>query len=227
MNTTFLAFVIVLCTGVFWGVCWFPVRAIAELGLDGAWGTGAINLAAMLFLLPFLLAKTHVFRNSGFGVDVARRCRLRALRHRVSLRQSHAVRPLWFFSPIWSVLIANFVLRWQVPTLRLVAIGMGLVRLFIMLGGEGDVPVPHSLGEWMAFIGGLIWADATAGIRLKSRRAAAACGISVCLGRDADLIRLRTVPCTPAHNSARRRGPHRDHSPRHGRGCGGGCRLPP
>jgi drug/metabolite transporter (DMT)-like permease len=41
--------------------------------------------------------------------------------------------------------------------------------LFIMLGGEGSVPVPRSLGEWMAFIGGLIWAGATAGMRLKSR----------------------------------------------------------
>jgi drug/metabolite transporter (DMT)-like permease len=69
MNTAFLASVIVLCVGVFWGVYWVPVRAITELGLDGAWGTGAITLAAMLFLLPFLSGKTHVFRDTGiFGV---------------------------------------------------------------------------------------------------------------------------------------------------------------
>jgi hypothetical protein len=54
------------------------------------------------------------------------------------------------------VLIAKFVLRWQVPTLRLIAIGVGLAELVIMLGGKGVVPVPRSLGEWMAFIGGLI-----------------------------------------------------------------------
>jgi len=66
------------------------------------------------------------------------------------------------------VLIAKFVLRWQVPTLRLIAIGVGLAELVIMLGGKGVVPVPRSLGEWMAFIGGLIWAGATAGMRLKS-----------------------------------------------------------
>ena len=76
---------------------------------------------------------------------------------------------LWFFSPVWSVLIAKFILRWQVPLLRVVAIGVGLVGLFIMLGGEGGLPVPRSLGEWMAFVGGLIWAGATAGMRLKSR----------------------------------------------------------
>lgn len=55
-----------LVTGVFWGVYWAPVRVIADLGLDSAWGTGAITLAAMLFLLPFVAGKTHVFRDTGF-----------------------------------------------------------------------------------------------------------------------------------------------------------------
>jgi drug/metabolite transporter (DMT)-like permease len=59
-------------------------------------------------------------------------------------------------------------LRWHVPKLRLVAIAVGLAGLFIMLGGDGGVPVPGNLGEWMAFIGGFIWALATAGMRLKS-----------------------------------------------------------
>ncbi|SEO17310.1 hypothetical protein SAMN05216227_10569 [Pseudorhodobacter antarcticus] len=172
MNTAFLASVIVLCVGVFWGVYWVPVRAIAALGLDGAWGTGAITLAAMLFLLPFVAGKTHVFRETGIVgvVSIALGGAAFALYSIGFLYGKVAlVVLLWFFSPVWSVLIAKFVLRWQVPTLRLIAIGVGLVGLVIMLGGEGGVPVPRSLGEWMAFVGGLIWAGATAGMRLKSR----------------------------------------------------------
>jgi drug/metabolite transporter (DMT)-like permease len=172
MNTAFLASVIVLCVGVFWGVYWVPVRAIAALGLDGAWGTGAITLAAMLFLLPFVAGKTHVFRDTGLVgvVSIALGGTAFALYSIGFLYGKVAlVVLLWFFSPVWSVLIAKFVLRWQVPTLRLIAIGVGLAGLFVMLGGEGSVPVPRSLGEWMAFIGGLIWAGATAGMRLKSR----------------------------------------------------------
>ena len=172
MNTAFLASVIVLCVGVFWGVYWVPVRAIADLGLDGAWGTGAITLAAMLFLLPFVAGKAHVFRDTGFvgvasialGGAAFALYSIGFLYGKVAL-----VVLLWFFSPVWSVLIAKFILRWQVPLLRVVAIGVGLVGLFIMLGGEGGLPVPRSLGEWMAFVGGLIWAGATAGMRLKSR----------------------------------------------------------
>ncbi|AGI69878.1 putative transmembrane protein [Octadecabacter antarcticus 307] len=172
MNTAFLASVIVLCVGVFWGVYWVPVRAIAALGLDGAWGTGAITLAAMLFLLPFVAGKTHLFRDTGLVgvVSIALGGAAFALYSIGFLYGKVAlVVLLWFFSPVWSVLIAKFVLRWQVPTLRLIAIGVGLAGLFVMLGGEGSVPVPRSLGEWMAFVGGLVWAAATAGMRLKSR----------------------------------------------------------
>jgi len=75
---------------------------------------------------------------------------------------------LWFFSPVWSVLIAKYLLRWHVPRLRVLAIAVGLSGLFIMLGGDGGPPVPRNLGEWMAFAGGFLWALATAGMRIKS-----------------------------------------------------------
>ena len=52
MSTSFVASAVVLLTGMFWGLYWIPVRAVAGLGLDGAWGTGGITLAATLFLLP-------------------------------------------------------------------------------------------------------------------------------------------------------------------------------
>ncbi len=171
LNTTFLASAIVLITGIFWGVYWLPVRAIADMGLDGAWGTAAITLAAMLFLLPFVLAGKTSFRDANrigiasiaLGGAAFALYSIGFLYGKVAL-----VVLLWFFSPVWSVLIAKYLLGWQVPRLRLVAIAVGLVGLFIMLGGDGGLPVPGNLGEWMAFAGGLIWAFATAGMRLKS-----------------------------------------------------------
>ncbi|MEY4698024.1 MAG: hypothetical protein RIT14_2452, partial [Pseudomonadota bacterium] len=38
MGPTFVASAVVLLTGIVWGVYWVPVRALADLGLDGAWG---------------------------------------------------------------------------------------------------------------------------------------------------------------------------------------------
>jgi drug/metabolite transporter (DMT)-like permease len=171
MNTTFLPSAIVLLTGIFWGIYWFPVRALADLGLNGAWGTGAITAMAALLMAPFAIRNLATFREANalgiasvaLGGAAFALYSIGFLYGKVAL-----VVLLWFFSPVWSVLIAKFLLRWQVPRLRLLAIAVGLTGLFIMLGGEGDLPIPSNLGEWMAFIGGLIWALATVGMRLKS-----------------------------------------------------------
>jgi len=171
MSTTFLASAVVLVTGMFWGVYWIPVRAVADLGLDGAWGTGAITLAAVLSLLPLVLADRRTLQGKDalgilsitLGGAAFALYSIGFLYGKVAL-----VVLLWFFSPVWSVLIAKYLLRVRVARLRLIAIAVGLAGLFVMLGGDGGIPVPGSLGEWMAFIGGLIWAFATAGMRLRS-----------------------------------------------------------
>lgn len=171
MDKSVLASAIVVITGIVWGVYWVPVRSIAALGLDGAWGTGAITLAAALLLLPFVLTRRGAFRGKDFVgiISIALGGAAFALYSIGFLYGKVAlVVLLWFFSPVWSVLIAKYVLRMQVPRLRVLAIGVGLVGLFMMLGGDGGLPVPANLGEWMAFFGGLIWAFATAGMRLRS-----------------------------------------------------------
>lgn len=195
MNRSFLPSAVVLGTAVFWSVYWLPVRTIAGLGLDGAWGTGAITLAAALCLLPFLRrGGLTVGRGPGAaggsgGVDrigllsVALGGAAFALYSIGFLYGKVAlVVLLWFFSPVWSVLIARYVLRWHVPGLRLVAIAVGLCGLFVMLGGDGGWPLPRSLGEWMAFVGGLIWAGATAGMRLRSNLAPLPAALVFALG---------------------------------------------
>lgn len=171
MDKSVLASAVVLITGIVWGVYWVPVRGIAALGLDGAWGTGAITLAAALLLLPFVLTGKGALRGKDIVgiVSVALGGAAFALYSIGFLYGKVAlVVLLWFFSPVWSVLIAKLVLRVQVPRLRLLAIAVGLAGLFVMLGGDGGLPVPANLGEWMAFCGGLIWAFATAGMRLRS-----------------------------------------------------------
>lgn len=195
MGKSVLASGVVLFTGVIWGVYWVPVRAIAGLGLDGAWGTGAITLAAALFLLPFVLADKTALRGKdrvgiasvALGGAAFALYSIGFLYGKVAL-----VVLLWFFSPVWSVLIARFLMRAQVPRLRLIAIAVGLAGLFIMLGGDGGVPVPGDPGEWMAFVGGLIWAFATAGMRQRSDLAPLPSAFLFALG--ATVLSLLTAP---------------------------------
>lgn len=171
MGKSVLASAVVLLTGIVWGVYWVPVRDIADLGLDGAWGTAAITLAAAVLLLPFVLADKDALRgkNRVGIISIALGGAAFALYSIGFLYGKVAIVVLlWFFSPVWSVLIARYVFRVQVPRLRLLAIAVGLAGLVIMLRGDGGLPVPANLGEWMAFVGGLIWAFATAGMRLRS-----------------------------------------------------------
>lgn len=195
MGKPVLAAAVVLLTGVIWGVYWVPVREVAELGLDGAWGTGAITLTAALLLLPLILADRGALRRKDtvgilsvlLGGAAFALYSIGFLYGKVAL-----VVLLWFFSPVWSVLIARYLLRVPVPPLRLLAIAVGLAGLFIMLGGDGGLPLPGNLGEWMAFLGGLIWAFATAGMRFRSDVAPVPSAFLFALGASA--MALATAP---------------------------------
>lgn len=172
MKTTLIASAVVLITGIFWGIYWVPVRALAELGFDGAWGTAAITLAALIFMFPIVLVNRSALRGQdilGIAAIMLGGAAFALYSFGFLYGKVALVVLLWFFSPVWSVLIAKYLLHMQVPRLRFVAIVVGLTGLFIMLGGDGGIPVPGNLGEWMAFIGGIIWAFATAGMRLRSK----------------------------------------------------------
>ncbi|SDY09460.1 DMT family transporter [Citreimonas salinaria] len=163
-----VATALVLVSGVLWGFYWIPVRALAGMGLGGAWGTAAIAGAATLLLVPFALRGLGAAARAGLAgaVPVALGGAAFALYSigflygRVAL-----VALLYFLTPVWSVLIARVVFGLRTPPLRLVAVGVGLAGLAIMLGAGGQVPLPRGAGEWMGLIAGVLWSVSSIGIR--------------------------------------------------------------
>ncbi|MBJ3763228.1 DMT family transporter [Maribius pontilimi] len=168
-RTTSLASLIVAVTGVLWGFYWLPVRRLETLGMPGAWGTLGIVTAAMLLLLPFAWRDRAAIRGAAaaalgsilLGGAAFTLYSVAFVYGRVAI-----VILLFFLTPVWSVLLARFVMDWPVPRLRLVAIVVGLAGLAVMLGGGGQgVPVPRGIGEWLALASGLLWSASTTGIR--------------------------------------------------------------
>ncbi|MDR5900452.1 DMT family transporter [Halomonas vilamensis] len=168
---TLLASAIVLATGVLWGFYWLPVRALGGMGLTGAWGTAAITAGTVVLLLPFAvrnrrqLARTRpvALFSVALGGAAFALYSIGFLYGRVAI-----IILLWFLSPVWSTLIGRFLMGWPTPRLRIVAIVLGLAGLAIMLGADGNLPLPRGAGEWMSLIGGILWSFSTTGIRARS-----------------------------------------------------------
>jgi drug/metabolite transporter (DMT)-like permease len=166
-----LASAIVLGTGVIWGFYWLPVRAVSDLGLAGAWGTVAITLAAVLMLLPvvalrkrrLLAANKIALLSITIGGAAFALYSVGLVYGRVAI-----IILLYFLTPVWSTLIGRFVMGWHTPPLRVVSIIVGLLGLGVMLGADGQVPIPRGLGEWLALVAGILWAIGTTGIRATS-----------------------------------------------------------
>ncbi|MCB6177710.1 DMT family transporter [Rhodobacter sp. Har01] len=192
-RVTLIASSIVLWTGIFWGVYWLPVRALAERGLPGAWGTAAITLGAVGLLLPvawtnrrqIATANRIALASIALGGAAFALYSIGFTSGRVAI-----IILLWFLSPVWATLIGRFLMGWPIPRLRLLAIAVGLSGLVLMLGAGGGPPFPKGIGEWMSFLGGVLWAFSTVGIRARSDIGPASAAFVFALGAAATSLLL-------------------------------------
>ncbi|MBK1667869.1 EamA family transporter [Rhodovibrio sodomensis] len=170
-RTTTLATLLVVTTGSLWGFYWLPVRRLADLGLPGAWGTLAIVAAAALGLAPFALAgRRRLARSSPVALASTALGGVAFVLYSTGLVYGKVaiVVLLFFLTPVWSTLLARYVMGWSTPWLRLVAIAVGVVGLVCVLSADGGLPVPRGLGDWLGLASGVLWAVATTGIRARS-----------------------------------------------------------
>ncbi|MBC6438177.1 MAG: DMT family transporter [Rhodobacteraceae bacterium] len=165
-----LASATVFILGAIWGLYWLPVRALGGMGLPGPAGTAAITAAAVLILAPFVLRQPRIVLRTDplamagtvLGGAAFALYSVGFLYGDVAL-----IILLFYLTPVWSTLFGRVLLGWVTPPVRRVAIIMGLAALTIMLGGDGDLPVPQGLGEWMGLFSGLLWSISTICLRVR------------------------------------------------------------
>ncbi|HKJ95807.1 MAG TPA: DMT family transporter [Gammaproteobacteria bacterium] len=165
---TNMATLSVLGIGSLWGFYWLPVRRLAEIGLSGAWGTLAIVTAAALLLTPFAIRQRHrLVRATPVALASIALGGVAFVLYSTGLVYGRVaiVVLLFFLTPVWSTLIARYVMDLPTPWLRLAAIFVGVAGLGLVLGADGGLPAPHGLGDWLGLASGLLWAIATTGIR--------------------------------------------------------------
>lgn len=165
-----LAPLMALLSGTVWGFYWLPVREIAATGFAGPWGSVAIVAAAVLLLSPFAWRRRHALR----GVDPLGLASIALggfsfFLYSVSFLygQVAVVVILFFLTPVWSTVLGRILMGWPITRMRMFVLTFGLAGLVIMLGAEGQLPVPRNLGEWMGLTSGILWSIASLGIRVR------------------------------------------------------------
>lgn len=170
-RTIFLASLIVVCFGMLWGFYWLPLRQIDALGLSGPWGTVAIMVVAVVLLLPWGWRGRHALRRShplAIASLILGGCSLMFYSLGLLYGRVGIIVILFYLTPIWSTLIGRYLLGWPITRGRIAALLAGILGLVLMLGADGEVPVPRGLGEWLGLASGFCWAVASIGIKVKA-----------------------------------------------------------
>lgn len=157
-----------LFAGAVWGLFWIPLRGLEERGLESLWVTVVYLLVPGLFFLPVLIWRWRRVRQAGLSLQLTVAASGVALTlYSAAILYTDVVRALMLFHlmPIWSILLARFILNERITPLRSVAVAMAIAGMLIMFGLGAQFPVPRNAGDWMGFAAGLVWAVTMVRIR--------------------------------------------------------------
>ena len=162
-TNTSLAVAGLLFNALVWGICWWPFKHLEAMGLHPLWATalvyGFVTLAIGLHLwrsgrllswrahpgLWWLLLASGL-TNVGFNWAV-------------TVGDVVRVVLLFYLMPAWSVLMAWPLLNEKPTAGSLLRLALALAGVVIVLKSPGSPwPVPASIADWLALMGGLCFA---------------------------------------------------------------------
>ena len=144
-----------------WGVSWWPFRALEARGLHPLWATAFIYLFALVCLLAF---KPKAWR--GFIKHPILWCLMLAagltnvgFNWAVTVGDVVRVVLLFYLMPAWVVLLAWPLLGEKPTAGSLFRLVLALTGVVIVLKTPASAwPVPNSLADWLALMGGFSFA---------------------------------------------------------------------
>lgn len=185
--------------GAFWGIYWMPLRRVEELGATGPWATLLTVFCGLLVMAPFAWAMRARLLATGRPVVLSMMLGGAAFvlySNALLYGQVAVVILLFYLTPIWSTLIGRFWFGWPIRWWRYLAIGLGLFGIGLVLGGTGEVPLPHRLGDWFGLAAGVLWSVASTGIHTEEHSGPIEANTFLLLG--AAVTAVLFLPLAPA-----------------------------
>ena len=161
------ALLIIFLASSLWGVLWVPMRHIEAMGLSGLWVVVLFHFLPALAMVPLIVKAAPssrrdwvraAFAGSLMGAGFA----LYALGLVVASVTKTVI--LFYMTPIWSTIIAYFVLRERAGWGRWLAIGGALGGCALVTGMSRD-ELQFDPADLLGLLSGLFWAFGSVMIR--------------------------------------------------------------
>ena len=161
------ALLIIFLASSFWGVLWVPMRHIEAMGLSGLWVVVLFHFLPALAMLPLIVRTAPSSRRDWGRAAVAGALMgagfaLYALGLVVASVTKTVI--LFYMTPIWSTVIAYFVLRERAGWGRWLAIAAALVGCALVTGVNRD-ELRFDPADLLGLLSGLFWAWGSVMIR--------------------------------------------------------------
>ena len=161
------ALLIIFLASSFWGVLWVPMRHIEAMGLSGLWVVVLFHFLPALAMLPLIVRTAPSLRRDWGRAAVAGALMgagfaLYALGLVVASVTKTVI--LFYMTPIWSTVIAYFVLRERAGWGRWLAIAAALVGCALVTGVSHD-ELRFDPADLLGLLSGLFWALGSVMIR--------------------------------------------------------------
>ena len=171
-----------------WGVSWWPFRQLQDRGLHPLWATALIyTLAVVAITLWRPGAWRDLWRTRSLWLLVLAAGTTNAtFNWAVTIGDVVRVVLLFYLMPLWAVLLARWLLHEPLTPMALLRVVLAITGAAIVLwpvgAGLQALPVPRTLAEWLAILGGFSFALNNVMLRREAHRPEAARALAMFLG---------------------------------------------
>ncbi len=157
-----VAILSLLNAALVWGLVWYPFRALAQQGVSGVLASFLTYFIALLLGLLLLGPVWRELRRAGWwGAALSLSAGWTNLGYVLAMLGGEVMRVLLLFylAPLWTVLLANFLLGERLNRYGYIVIALSLGGAFVMLWQpDHGLPLPQNPAEWIGLSAGFAFA---------------------------------------------------------------------
>ena len=150
----------ILASTVLWGTWWIPLRKLDALGFGSIWSTAGGLMISLLVMLPVVVIHRKRIAAAGWPLIFSAfffACALGLYAEGMLRGQVARVILLFYLTPVWSTLLARFMLNQPITPRRVLTLLFGLSGMLVILEADNASPLPRDVSEWLGLISGFAW----------------------------------------------------------------------